>query len=75
MIKELGNTPEINFLRGISALYSNNTEDAKKMFLEGCKLDPDNEKCKTALKNVKKLESLKEKGFFFSLLMFFLFLF
>ena len=63
MSHELGNTPDIYFLRGIIYLYNDNIDKAKKMFAEGCRLDPDDDKCKNALKNVKKLETLKEKGF------------
>lgn len=63
MSSELTNTPDIYFLRGIIYLYSDNCERAKKMFSEGLRLDPDDEKCKSALRGVKKLEQLKEKGF------------
>lgn len=59
---ELGNNPDIYFLRGIIYLYSDNCDHAKKMFTEGLRLDPDDEKCKAALRNVKKLENLKQKG-------------
>lgn len=63
--EELGHTPDIFFLRGIIYLYNDNTEKAKKMFQEGLRLDPDDEKCKNLLKNVKKLENFKEKGRFY----------
>lgn len=65
MSSELANTPDIFFLRGIIYLYNDNTDKAKKMFTEGLRLDPDDQKCKNALRNVKKLEQLKEKGLFF----------
>ena len=64
VLVQMSHTPDIYFLRGIIYLYNDNTDKAKKMFAEGCRLDPDNDKCKNALKNVKKLETLKEKGFF-----------
>ena len=62
MSSELSNSPDIYFLRGIIYLYSDNCEKAKRMFTEGLRYDPDDQKCKSALKNVKKLEQLKEKG-------------
>ncbi len=64
MSSELSNTPDLFFLRGIIYLYSDNLVKAKQMFSEGIRLDPDDSKCKLALKNVKKLEELKEKGKF-----------
>ena len=62
MSSELSNSPDIYFLRGIIYLYSDNCDKAKKMFAEGIRLDPDDEKCKSAFRNVKKLEQEKEKG-------------
>lgn len=62
MSSELSNSPDIYFLRGIIYLYNDNIDRAKKMFTEGLRFDPDDEKCHNALKNVKKLEHLKEKG-------------
>jgi Tfp pilus assembly protein PilF len=64
MSSELSNSPDIYFLRGIIYLYNDNIDRAKKMFTEGLRFDPDDEKCHNALKNVKKLEHLKEKGIF-----------
>jgi len=44
-------------------LYNGTTEKAKKLFLEGMRLDPDNKKCMFALKKAKKCEELKGNHF------------
>ena len=62
MSSDLSNNSDLYFLRGIIYLYSDNLSRAKQMFTEGIRLDPDDSKCKTALRNLKKLEELKEKG-------------
>lgn len=50
------------YLKGIIELYQGNSERAKKVLIDGMKLDPDSKKCREALKNAKKCEELKEKG-------------
>ena len=50
------------YLAGLIELYGGNTENAKKYFKEGMRLDPDNKKCMLALKKAKKCEELIEKG-------------
>ena len=47
------------YLAGLIELYGGNTENAKKYFKEGMRLDPDNKKCMLALKKAKKCEELK----------------
>jgi hypothetical protein len=49
-------------LKGLHLLYDGETEKAKKVLIDGMKLDPDNKKCSQALKNARKCEELKEKG-------------
>jgi DnaJ family protein C protein 7 len=50
------------FLKGLIELYGGNSERAKKVLLDGMKLDPDNKKCREALRKAKRCEELKEKG-------------
>lgn len=38
------------------------SEKAKTLFRQGMTLDPDNKKCREALKKAQKVEELKEKG-------------
>jgi DnaJ family protein C protein 7 len=58
----VGNSPDIYYLKGLIELYQGNSERAKKVLIDGMKLDPDNKKCREALKNARKCEELKEKG-------------
>jgi DnaJ homolog subfamily C member 7 len=53
------NTPEFYYLKGIIELYNGNSEKAKKTFMEGMKLDPENAKCQRALNKAKKCEAFK----------------
>jgi len=43
-------------------LYNGNSERAKKVLLDGMRIDPDNKKCRDTLRTAKKCEELKEKG-------------
>lgn len=58
----IGNVPDLYYLKGLLELYEGNTERAKKILLDGMKLDPDNKKCREALKKARKCEELKDKG-------------
>jgi len=42
-------------------LYNGNSERAKKVLLDGMRIDPDNKKCRDTLRTAKKCEELKEK--------------
>ncbi|CAD8145329.1 unnamed protein product [Paramecium pentaurelia] len=59
---EHGTTPDVYYLKGIIDLYNGNSERAKKILIDGMKVDPDNKKCREALKKARKCEELKEKG-------------
>jgi len=50
------------YTRGLALLYNGQLEAAKKTLMEGLRLDPDNEKCRTTIKKMNKQEDLKEKG-------------
>ena len=50
------------YLKGIIDLYNGNSERAKKILIDGMKVDPDNKKCREALRKARKCEELKEKG-------------
>ena len=54
--------PDFWYLKGIIELYGGESGRAKKFFVEGMRLDPDNQKCKKALHNAKQCEKLKEEG-------------
>ena len=60
--KENLNICDLYYLKGICELYAGNSEKAYKLFKEGMRLDPDNNKCRLALKTAKKCEELKECG-------------
>jgi len=50
------------YARGLALLYNGQLEVAKKTLMEGLRLDPDNEKCRTTIKKMNKQEEFKEKG-------------
>lgn len=52
--------PDFWYLKGIIELYGGESARAKKFFVEGMRLDPDNNKCRLALNKAKKCEQLKE---------------
>jgi DnaJ family protein C protein 7 len=54
--------PDGFYLKGIIELYGGDSAKAKKMFQEGMRQDPDNNKCRLALNKAKKSEQLKEQG-------------
>ncbi|EGR31789.1 hypothetical protein IMG5_101980, partial [Ichthyophthirius multifiliis] len=54
--------PDLCYLQGICELYNGNTDKAKTLFKNGMTLDPDNTKCRTALKKAQRAEQLKEQG-------------
>jgi DnaJ family protein C protein 7 len=58
--KEHGTSPDIFYLNGVIKMCEGSSEQAKKMFQDGMKQDPDNKKCLIALKKAKKCENLKE---------------
>lgn len=51
--------PDMWYLKGIIELYGGDSLRAKKLFAEGMRLDPDNQKCRLALNKAKKCEQLK----------------
>lgn len=51
--------PDFWYLKGIIELYGGDSARARKFFLEGMRLDPDNGKCRLALNRAKKCEQLK----------------
>lgn len=51
--------PDFWYLKGIIELYDGESARAKKLFTEGMRLDPDNNKCRLALNKAKKCEALK----------------
>ncbi|KAL4447161.1 hypothetical protein ABPG74_014013 [Tetrahymena malaccensis] len=53
---------DLYYLQGICELYSGKTDKAKVLFRSGMQFDPDNKKCREALKKAQKIEELKEKG-------------
>ncbi len=52
--------PDTWYLKGIIELYGGDSARAKKFFMEGMRLDPDNNKCRLALNKAKSCEKLKE---------------
>jgi len=48
--------------RGLALLYNGQPDIAKKTLMEGLRLDPDNQKCRTTVKKLKAQEEFKEKG-------------
>lgn len=46
--------PDFWYLKGIIELYGGESGRAKKFFVEGMRLDPDNNKCRLALNKAKK---------------------
>ena len=59
---DLSINPDYLFVRGLALLYNGQNEIAKKTFLEGLRLDPDNIKCRTAYKRMNRQEELKDQG-------------
>lgn len=59
---EHGSTPDVYYLKSIIDLYNGNSERAKKILLDGMRIDPDNKKCRELLKLVRRCEELKDKG-------------
>ena len=59
---DLSTNPDYLYARGLALLYNGQNEVAKKTFLEGLRLDPDNIKCRTAYKKMNKQEELKDQG-------------
>lgn len=51
--------PDFWYLKGIIELYSGDSNRAKKYFVQGIRLDPDNQKCRIALNKAKKCQQLK----------------
>jgi len=62
IFNELSFNTDFLYSRGLALLYNGQTDSAKKVFMEGLRLDPDNEKCRTAFKRMNRQEDLKEKG-------------
>ena len=59
---DLSTNPDYLYARGLALLYNGQNDVAKKTFLEGLRLDPDNIKCRTAYKKMNKQEELKDQG-------------
>lgn len=51
--------PDTWYLKGIIELYGGDSGRARKFFMEGMRLDPDNTKCRLALNKAKNCEKLK----------------
>jgi DnaJ family protein C protein 7 len=46
-------SPDTWYLKGIIELYGGDSARAKKFFMEGMRLDPDNTKCRLSLNKAK----------------------
>eukprot|EP01016_Furgasonia_blochmanni_P010461 TRINITY_DN1443_c0_g1_i1.p1 TRINITY_DN1443_c0_g1~~TRINITY_DN1443_c0_g1_i1.p1 ORF type:complete len:547 (+),score=117.73 TRINITY_DN1443_c0_g1_i1:65-1705(+) len=62
LLTECNDNPDFLYVRGLVSMYQGNAEHAKKLFVEGMRVDPDHNKCRIGLKNLKRGEELKEKG-------------
>lgn len=61
-LSELASNVDYLFARGLALYYDGQPENAKKTWKEGLRLDPDNSKCRDALKRMNRQEEAKEKG-------------
>eukprot|EP01017_Pseudomicrothorax_dubius_P035733 TRINITY_DN5050_c0_g2_i1.p1 TRINITY_DN5050_c0_g2~~TRINITY_DN5050_c0_g2_i1.p1 ORF type:complete len:466 (+),score=142.45 TRINITY_DN5050_c0_g2_i1:345-1742(+) len=62
LFAEASSSPDFLYARGIALLYNGSAEQAKRMFQEALRVDPDHKKSMNAFKTMKKVEDLKEKG-------------
>jgi DnaJ family protein C protein 7 len=61
-MSDLSHNPEFLYARGLALYYDDQSENAKKVWLEALKLDPENTLCRLALKKLKAQEDFKTKG-------------
>jgi len=59
---ELSGNVDFLYVKGLALSYAGQNEAAKRAWVEAMRLDPDNTKCKTAIKNLNRQEEAKEKG-------------
>jgi DnaJ family protein C protein 7 len=61
-MSDLSHSPELLYARGLALYYDDQSENAKKVWLEALKLDPENNTCRLALKRLKAQDEAKNKG-------------
>lgn len=61
-LQELQSNTDFLFARGLALYYDGQPENAKKTWKEALRLDPDNSKCREAIKRMNRQEEAKEKG-------------
>jgi DnaJ family protein C protein 7 len=61
-LSELSTNTDYLYVRGLALYYEGSPENAKKTWKEALRLDPDNIKCREALRRMNRQEEAKEKG-------------
>jgi len=59
---ELSHNVEFLYVKGLALCSHGQTDSGKRVWVEALKLDPDNTKCRNAIKIVNRQEEAKEKG-------------
>jgi tetratricopeptide (TPR) repeat protein len=60
--RELGSNPNYLYAKGLALCYAGKTDNAKKVWAEGMRMDPDHKDCKAAIKRINKQEDAKQAG-------------
>jgi DnaJ family protein C protein 7 len=61
-LPELTSNTDFLFVRGLALYYDGGPDNAKKTWKEALRLDPDNSRCREALRRMNRQEEAKEKG-------------
>jgi len=54
VFNDLSSNTDFLYARGLALFYNGQNDLAKKTWMEGLRLDPDNEKCRTSIKKMNK---------------------
>jgi len=60
--RDLGTNSSFLYAKGLALAYSGKSENAKKVWQEALRMDPDNKICKQAIKKVNRQDEAKQKG-------------
>jgi DnaJ family protein C protein 7 len=61
-LSELSGNLDYLYVRGLALYYDGQTENAKKIWRHLLQMDPDDQRCKEAIKRMNRQEEAKEKG-------------
>lgn len=59
---EFTNNVEFLYVKGLALCYHGQTDAGKRAWVEASRIEPDNVKCREAVKTINRMEEAKEKG-------------